>query len=214
MAGDKALDIYEDLSERSIYLSEYTEDSLRTFVGRLLDRYVPSKVGDPTFEEITQGRSLSAKRSKSFFSTCGELAMFTLERIGYRGQILNRTLTEEKHGIRRSYRFGMNMHYLYGRAQSEGCFVRMKEGMVPNLGDICFISNGPSTTEHVFVFSHAESDNEWESWDAGQGSRMEQEAKVCLRKVIGNRVGGRVCYGWVNIAGLNLEAPADLHVPG
>ena len=189
----------------------------RAFAMKLMEQFVPCDYRDEKMFEITQGRAQRARKDNAFFSTCGELVMFLLERMGYRGKILNRTLTTEKTPSgpikARKYRYGANIARIFGTSKKEGVWVPFTKGMTPNLGDCIFISNGPPRTEHVFVFKESfikDGQLYWRSWDAGQGGRITQSAKVCERKVRGRKVGSRTCYGWINIDRLELVAPAIL----
>lgn len=198
------------------YLDEYGEEGRRAFCMTLMDIYVPSQVGDAHFKAICQGRAEAVKREKGFFSTCGELAMFELHQLGYRGPVLNRTLSGGPGVKKRSYRWGANMARLYGTALKNGNFLRFRSGNTPNPGDICFLSNGPPKTEHVLIFKRQfvkEGQLYWESYDAGQtfgGKRWNQCAELKERAVNGTKVGGRTCHGWVSIASLTLAQPASL----
>lgn len=193
-------------------LSNDTEFLKRAYAMKLMSLYVPSDYRDEKFKEITQDRAMKARKSKAFFSTCGELVMFLLERMGYRGKILNRSLGKRK------YRFGANMSRVFGTSKKEKVWVPFTGGNTPNPGDCCFVANFPkSSTEHVFVFKEQfvrDGQLYWRSYDAGQGGRITQAAKVCERKVKGRRIGGRTCHGWINIDKLDLDATANLSVPG
>jgi hypothetical protein len=196
-------------------LNEYGEEGRRLFAMTLMDIYVPSAVGSIYFTAIAQGRAEAAQKTKSFFSTCGELGMFLLHQMGYRGPILNRTLLQDRDGEDRKYRWGQNMARLYGAAREHGHFVDFKDN-TPKPGDICFVSNGPPKSEHVFVFKGQYLEGEatyWESYDAGQttdGKKWNQCSKICRRRVVGRRVGDRTCYGWVDISSVPLVAKATL----
>lgn len=198
-------------------LSDDSEFLKRAFACALMDLYVPSDYRDDKFFEITQGRAQAARKTNNFFSACGELVMFLLYRMGYRGKILNRKLTEGIDGMKRSYRYGANMSRIFSTSKKEGVWVPFIKGNTPNPGDCCFVSNGPPKTEHVFVFGEQyvkDGHLYWSSWDAGQGGRITQAAKKRERKVVGKKVGGKTCHGWINIARLPLEAPATLELLG
>lgn len=202
-------------------LNEYSEQGRRDFAMTLMDIYVPSRVGDDHFKAICQGRAEEAAKTEDFFSTCGELAMFLLHQMGYVGPVLNRTLTEERDGVDRQYIYGANMSKIYSTGKRMSNFIRFKPGLhSPMPGDICFISNGPPKTEHVFVFKRSfevEGKLTWESYDAGQtfgGKKWNQCSKIVEREVVGVKVGGRTCYGWIDIATLELTRPATLVASG
>lgn len=187
----------------------------RAFAMKLMERFVPCDYRDKKMWEITQGRAQAARETNDFFSTCGELVMFLLYRMGYRYKILNRTLTKDDGGPSK-YQYGANMNRIFGTSKKECVWVPFKQGMTPNPGDCCFISNGPPSTEHVFVFKKQfvkDGELYWQTYDAGQGGRITQAAKVCEKKVKGTRVGGRTCYGWINIDRLVLTRPATLELP-
>jgi hypothetical protein len=198
-------------------LSEHSEFVKRNFVHDLMNLYVPSDYRDIKFSEITQGRAQAARKQKKFFSTCGELVMFVLYRMGYRGKILNRKLAAGD-GVpkKKSYRFGANMSRVFGTSKKEGVWVPNTKGLTPNMGDCCFVANFPnSKTEHVFVFlEEFQKDGQlyWRTWDAGQGGRITQAAKMRERKVKGKKLGSKTCHGWINIDKLELTCPATLEV--
>lgn len=195
-------------------LTPYGEAGRRMFAMLLMTRYVPSRVGSPAFTEVTQGRADRALQSKSFFSTCGELCMFLLQQMGYRGPILNRDLP--KGDGDRKYASGKNMNYLVWRSRDEKVWVPFAGELTPKPGDICFISNGPPATEHVFVFKQELESGLWESFDGGQqfgGKKWNQCAEVKQRRLVGKKLGGRTLHGWVDISLLELTADAVLHEP-
>jgi hypothetical protein len=204
----------DHLPPEGVYLQDYTEASRRAFAIELLNRYVPSKVGDAKFREIAQGRAEEAKVTEKFFSTCGELVMFLWSRMGYRGLLLNRDIVLPT-GVRRKYAYGKNMSFIRFRSVEEKCWVHYKPGAVPQPGDILFVSNGPPHTEHVCVFHRTLPDSEWETFDAGQykNNKLEQESKICHRPINGRIFGSRELHGWVDLSRLELVAPAHLDVP-
>jgi len=209
--GDGEEDIFID----GELLDNDSEFLKRAYAMKLMSLYVPSDYTDKRFEEITQGRAQAARKTNSFFSTCGELVMFLLYRMGYRGPILNRDLAKEDGGPRK-YAYGQNMSRIFNTSKKEGVWVPFKQGMTPNPGDCCFVSNGPPRSEHVFVFKeHFVRDGSlyWRTYDAGQGGRVTQAAKVCERQVKGTRAGGKSCYGWINIDRIELTHSANLEVP-
>lgn len=185
--------------------------------------YVPSTWEDKAFEEITQGRAQDAVATKNFFSTCGELCHFVLERIGYRGACLNRDIDEPE--ANKKWKMGANISKLYFTGMKEGVFVKAKPGITPNMGDLVFIAKvteggAKVSGEHVLVFKEQfikDGQLYWRSWDAGQGGRLTQEAKICERKVnVGKTtttLGGKQVMGWVNLALLDLTAKATMHSP-
>lgn len=198
-----------------VLLDDYDDESRRRYAIALLRQYLPAKVGDEKFHEITQGRAEAAKKSKSFFSTCGELAMFLLERLGYAGKALNRDLIGD--GPDRpsfQYRYGMNMSYLRYRSEREGAWVQFDGDNAPRSGDILFVSNGPPNTEHVCILKNIVGDV-WNTFDAGQykTDRLEQEAHECARKLAHGKLGTRQLHGWVDINKLKLTRTAYLILP-
>lgn len=216
--GDPMKTFSDFVPEYGDYLRDYEVEARREFAVRLLDMFIPSKVGDEKFKEICQGRAEDNRDAGKFFSTCGEIAMFLLERLGYRGKCLNRMLKDENGKIVRSYVYGMNMNRLLFAPKKEGVFVKhLAGGPPPKRGDIFFISNGPPKTEHVGVVrSVTELENgsyEIESYNGGQGGTLDQHAIISTPILSGTKLGSRTLYGWTDIGLLELTEPADLSPP-
>jgi len=202
-------------------LAPYGETGRRLFAMMLMEKYVPSAVKDSKFRTITQGRAGVAFDRQRFFSTCGELAMFLLHALGYRGPCLNRTLLASQDGVSRTYVFGANMTYLVGRAQEQGHFVPATSSGRPRPGDICFIhdAGAAARSEHVFVFQQEDTsaDNKttfWRSYDAGQiqNHPWEQCAKRRARVYDNGYVDSRKVAGWLDISTLPLSQPATMFI--
>lgn len=198
----------------------------RLYAMELMKLYVPSQYNDAKFDEVTQGRAKAAYETRSFFSTCGELVMFLLYRLGYIGNILNRALNEdipEATGggkVKRQYKYGKNMEYIFSHSKTEGVWVEFDGTNRPQPGDCVFIANfsAGSHSEHVFVFERlvAEEGHEhWHSFDAGQvlDHNYEQCCKRCERELLGHKLGGRTVHGWIDITKLKLDCTANLNVP-
>lgn len=116
---------------------------------------VPSQYPRAEFQEMTGG-----KFEPGFGSSCGFLTNYVLMAIGCRdARILNR----EVDGL--AYMPGANISRLVGGAKTLGCWRTMSEGE-PTTGDLIFCSNGPPSTEHVFVLSSNDGDH-WHSYDGG-----------------------------------------------
>jgi hypothetical protein len=193
-------------------LADYDDESRRRYAVALMRQYLPSKVGDAKFQEITQGRAEAAKKTKSFFSTCGELAMFLLERLGYVGPMLNRSLPGDGANYKSiDYRYGMNMSYIRYRSEREQAWVSFEGDNFPKTGDILFVSNGPPSTEHVCILKNIVGTT-WNTFDAGQykSDKLEQEAHECNRTLTDMLLGTRRLHGWVDITKLKLVRPAFL----
>lgn len=187
------------------------ETTKRLFVIHLMEKWLPSQYGDPYFEFITQGRSMAARKVKSFFSTCGELLMAVMYCMGYRGACLNRDLDADDGGPR-TYQFGMNMNYIYFRSRREKLFTRFEGEAKPKMGDLVFASNGTPRSEHVFVFHREVVRNGvtyWETFDAGQGGAYTQSACSKIKKVNGRVIGGKRVLGWIDINKLELTCPVS-----
>lgn len=210
-----------------------TENEIRTLAIGICEALLPSAVGDPRFEWMTQGRSLACKKSRTFFSTCGELAMAVLFCLGYRGPVLNRNLRPDVDGAKRQYQFGQNMAWIYGaekwrKSAKEGIWVKCRPfHNAPGLGDILFVSNGPPRTEHVSIFAGTkeegvdpkESGSVWKVWQAGQGGTLDQHGGpgeptfsiIGRGRVIG-KLNDRQLHGWIDVGKLvgKLTKPAIL----
>lgn len=239
ITGGKRIEMSE-LTESSVLLSECDEDTQREYLISLAHMYKDAKVGDGKFKEICQGRSEGPAARNELFSTCGEWAMFLLERMGYRGPVLNRNLFDAEGRKTRTWVQGKNIEYIFTRGRREGLFVEYllskQKGKRPSPGDIAYIAvQGRPVTEHVFMFEgfDANPGSKYELWtsvDGGQGGNRNQHIAECHRvfdqasgKVFGvgrsasgelePRGEGREVVGWLNVALLELVAEANLHLP-
>jgi hypothetical protein len=210
VTGHKRMDMLK-LGDKTIDLWEYDEDTQREYIQTLAHLYKHAKVGDPQFIEICQGRAEGPAKRNELFSTCGEWAHFLLERMGYRGPILNRTLFDPdgdaQHGrIIRKGKQGKNLAYLFNRGRKEGAFVEYllsrNKSKRPNTGDIVYISNSTvkrpaPNTEHVFYFDGIDrgpfEEELWATIDGGQGGRKTQHIAEGLKYF--DQSTGRV-YKW------------------
>lgn len=239
LTGSKKIEVAQ-LMNSSIILSEYDEDSQREYFQSLAHMYKAAKVGDAQFQEICQGRAERSAKVGHFFSTCGEWAMFLLERAGYRGPVLNRDLFDEAGKKVRAFADGKNIEYIFSRGKKEGAFTAYmlsnRKSSRPQLGDICYIAiQGRPRTEHVFMFEGLDqipnsSYELWTSFDGGQGGVTDQHIAECKR-IFNQKTGmvydvnedatgrrtpkgeGRPLIGWLNIALLGFTEPANLHSP-
>lgn len=236
VTGRKRVDVLT-LGSRSVNLWEYDEDTQRDYIQALAHMYKHAKVGDLQFIEVCQGRAEREARAGRLFSTCGEFAMFLLDRMGYRGPILNRDLDEPNPNgtgwLSRKWQIGKNITYLFNRGRKEGAFVEYllskDKRKRPSRGDIIYVSNDTPSSEHVFYFDGIDwsSDGEQELWatiDGGQGSIKTQHVAEGL-KAFSPRTGrvykwnrekertegaGRRVIGWLNPILLEFTSPANL----
>jgi len=240
MTGSKRMDMLDLAnSGRSIQLYSYDEDTQREYIQTLAHMYKHAKVGDPQFIEICQGRAEPCAKRNELFSTCGEFAHFLLDRMGYRGKILNRDIisvdpdTGAEHLLQK-WKSQKNITYLFYRGRKEGAFVEYQlsknKSKRPSTGDIIYVSNGPPNTEHVFYFDGTDrggfsyEQELWATIDGGQGGRKTQHIKEGL-KAFDQRTGrvykwdrdnlrkvgkGRKVVGWLNPILLEFTAPAHL----
>jgi len=241
ITGSKRIDMLDLAnSGKSIMLYNYDEDTQREYIQTLAHMYKYAKVGDPQFIEICQGRAEPCAKRNELFSTCGEFSHFLLDRMGYRGPILNRDIFGEMEGTGEKYRLqkwkrGKNLSYLFYRGRKEGAFVEYQlsknKDKRPSTGDIIYVSNGPPKTEHVFYFDgvdRSEIGQElWITIDGGQGGRKTQhigEGTKAFDQRTGRvykwdwdkarKVGkGRKVVGWLNPILLEFTAPAHLRSP-
>ena len=239
ITGSKRMDMLDLAnSGRSIQLCNYDEDTQREYIQTLAHMYKHAKVGDPQFIEICQGRAEPCAKRNELFSTCGEFAHFLLERMGYRGRILNRDLFNEDGNKKiQKWKQRKNLAYLFYRGRKEGAFVEYllskNKSKRPQTGDVVYVSNSTAkkpapNTEHVFYFDGAYWDGEEELWvtiDGGQGGRKNQhigEGTKVFDQNTGRvykwrderRVGkGRKVIGWLNPILLEFTAPAHLRSP-
>jgi len=216
MTGSKRKDMLElAKSGRSIHLCDYDEDTQREYIQTLAHMYKHAKVGDPQFIEICQGRAEPCAKRNELFSTCGEFAHFLLERMGYRGRILNRDLFDLVSGVKiQKWKQRKNLAYLFYRGRKEGAFVEYllskNKSKRPNTGDVVYVSNSTAkkpapNTEHVFYFDghymsaeselYGETQELWVTIDGGQGGRKSQHIGEGTKAFDQNT--GRV-YKWRN----------------
>lgn len=239
ITGHKRIDLLK-LGNRSINLWEYDEDTQREYLQTLAHLYKHAKVGDPQFIEICQGRAEPMRDAGVLFSTCGEFAHFLLQRAGYRGPILNRTLYEPdgdvlRGKVVRKWKQGKNIYMLFTKARKEGVFVEYQlsknKAKRPSTGDIVYVSNGTPKTEHVFYFDGVDlgpfGEELWGTIDGGQGSITTQHIAEGLkyfdqgtgrvykwnRQYERKEGAGRQVVGWLNPILLEFTAPAHLRLP-
>jgi hypothetical protein len=235
ITGNKRIEMTE-LMSKSVKLADYDDDTQREYLVSLAHMYKDARVGDAQFKEICQGRAEPARDQNVFFSTCGELAMFLLERFGYRGKVLNRDLFDDSGKKVRAWRSGKNIEYLFMRGRKEGAFVEYllsrRKDRRPQPGTIVYVGNeGKPNTEHVFLFDSdfvTEQGVEiWSSIDAGQGGRRDQHVAERVR-VFDEKTGrlfdgretarrqwersgtGRRVIGWLDPVLLELTEKATL----
>ncbi len=222
IAGSKRIEMTE-LQTQSVALDEYDEDTQREYLVSLAHMYKKAKVGDALFKEICQGRAEIAAARGDFFSTCGEFAMFLLERMGYRGPVLNRDIYSATGTQTRSWVSGKNIEYLFMRARREGVFseylLSKQKARRPQPGDIVYISDQVNPrSEHVFMLESIDTADGWELWnsiDGGQGGVKTQhigEVRRGFDQSTG-KLAGRYVIGWVNIILLDLVERANLKLP-
>jgi len=193
---------------------------------------LPSRVGDRRFEWMTQGRSAAMKAAGKLYSTCGDLGGAVLWCLGYRGPALNRDLEEGDGGPRR-WKVGLNIYHLTGKpAVDDGLFVRWRTDLLPGMGDLLYVSNGPPRTEHVSILERKDTEltdeeqrtipdgcEAWIVWQAGGGGVFDQHGSqgrsvYALRnpKRPHAELNGRRLVGWLSMANLvgKLAMPARL----
>jgi len=238
ITGAKRVDILT-LGSRSIKLWEYDEDTQREYIQTVAHMYKHAKVGDPQFIEICQGRAEPMRDSGTLFSTCGEFAQFLLERAGYRGPILNRDLDEpDPNGtgwLKRKWKRGKNLSYLFFRGRKEGAFVEYllskNKSKRPSTGDIVYVSNNTPRSEHVFYFDGVDCSIDggelWSTIDGGRGGIKSQHIGEGVKffdqrsgkvwawdeSLRAKKGGGRKVVGWLNPILLEFTVPAHIRAP-
>jgi len=151
------------------------------------------ELGDPVFEEVTEGRGHWPK-----YSSCGDLPMYTLMRLGLRDEhILNRG---DDDGTR-PWSIGQNLSKLVfstGKA-----FVWASITKRPERGDVLYVAE----PEHVCVLdSIDEPSSKITTFDYGlfdlKTGKPSGRRRVSRFRVQGKQllVGNRILRGWLDIA--------------
>lgn len=183
-----------------------TADEVGDYAVDAITRYLPNDTGDPCFAEI-------AKDFGGKGTTCGFLVHWLLWRIRYlNASITNRT--EKEDGLK--YVSGANISRVFNSGRAP--FRMYKKGTTPSPGDICFVSNGPPITEHVFVFLREEIKDGKKYWVIGEGGQKNDEGQECMRintkpwdgTFITGKTGPKKLMGWIPIRELPLEPGAAL----
>lgn len=190
------------LPEGGLVLADQPE--LRPVAVALLNQYVPSDYEDKEFQEVINGDYGGGG------TTCGFLVHWLMWRLGCRVKgLVNRTDAE------------CGLNYVIGKNISRvrwNPFFEIYSGGLPQPGDIVFISNGPSNTEHVFCFLE-ENDGVWTSADAGQphpetGKQCARIRERTLKRgSLVSTFSTRKIQGWISLDKLPLIAPATLCAP-
>lgn len=115
-------------------------------------------LGDPVFDEITEGRAGSKG-----YSSCGDLCHWLLKNLGCRDENL---VNRSDDGGKTPWKSGVNISMLvYG---SKNAWTNCTPTQLPKPGDICWIGNDDAST-HVFVVENFDLDNGiLQSYDYGQ----------------------------------------------
>lgn len=182
-------------------------DSVSETALQLLQLYVPFVQGDSKFAEVCKDFTGSG-------TTCGFLCHWLMWRLGCRDpKIVNRSDSES--GLK--YHIGMNIAMIFRGGGKP--WVPMKLGMTPSTGDVCLVSNGPPSTEHVFVFISQEVDASGNVfWNTADGGQLDPNGrfvagKWCRRQLQGTTLTGRRVMGWIPLAQLNYTEPCTLQPP-
>lgn len=152
-------------------------------------------LGDPVFEEVTEGRARWPK-----YSACGDLPQYMLARLGLRDErILNRT----DDGGAQPWSIGQNLSKLVFR--SGKAFVWASVKLRPKPGDVLYVAE----PEHVCVLETLdESAGTIATFDYGKfDSKLGKPAgRRCVSRfwLQGTKllVGNRILRGWLDIAQL------------
>jgi hypothetical protein len=182
-----------------------TPDTVNDFAVQLVRGYVPFDDGDAHFSEV-------CKDWKGGGTTCGFLPHWLIWRLGVRDpKLVNRSeITDGLH-----YMDGMNISKIWNGGQSP--FVPRRADAVPEPGDICFISNGPPITEHVFVFLSEVATSGTTTFEVGEAGQVNQAGKQCARihnpSFHNGQVGTRNLVGWISLKKLTFAATALLVGP-
>jgi len=184
--------------------------SLRDQAKEIVDAVVPSDIGDAKFTEII-GDPPMYTEGPNAGTTCGFLASYLLFELGVRDpRIVNRNDPES--GLQ--YHISENISRLISGAKALGAWRDGPHGIKP--GDIFFISNGPSPTEHVGVFRGQPDAGHWDTADAGQtNSAGRQAARFQTRTFDGTNLGTlngqKKIQGYVDIDALPIAVRPSEH---
>lgn len=162
--------------------------ALREHILEILREVVPSRFGDARFAQLAPGYAPDAPGLPPGFTTCGYLPLYVGHRLGF------------KDGITRG---GVDGVRSIGRAH--GAWIDAGGARRPRPGDFYGLSatRGGILT-HVGVIVDP-SGATWTTADAGQGSRMEQEAAYVPRPydaggvTLGGALGPRPLAGWLDV---------------
>lgn len=184
-----------------------TPDTAGDFAVKLCRGYLPCDLGDGKFHEI-------CKDWGSVGTTFGYLPHWLMWRLGCRNpNIVNRN---EPADLLR-YIPGRNISMIWNAGHSP--FVPFKPGMLPEPGDIGFISNGRPITEHVFVFLSCVPAVDPDSYqlEVAEAGQVNAQSKQCARihnpRMSSGLIGGRHLQGWVSLKKLQYTKPALLVGP-
>lgn len=148
--------------------------------------FAPCDTGEASFAWLTQDYGGKG-------TTCCYLAHVLAWALGCRSPWVNTSKT----GC--TYHVGENVSRIWNQGRHP--FVPYKPNTTPPRGSIVFISNGPPTTEHVFIFDEEKIEGErkyWYEWDAGQKNlEMEECMRRKKRLRSGDHVGDRKIVGWI-----------------
>lgn len=190
--------------------------SIRSNAIAIVGSVVPSDYGDAKFSALIGDMYTEGPRAGS---TCGFLTSYLLFQLGCRSPLI---VNRNDPGSGLVYKIGANVSRLVGGAKALGAWRTGPSGIRP--GDIYFISNGPSETEHVGVYLAAPDGSYWDTADAGQtNSGGHQAARYVTRDFDGVRLGPnqvdedpdptrvqppKIVQGYIDIEALPYGVPA------
>ncbi|MCU0692810.1 MAG: hypothetical protein MUF54_15525 [Polyangiaceae bacterium] len=159
-------------------------------------------LGDPVFDEVTEGRARWRK-----YSSCGDLVHFLLLHLGLRDE---RILNRNDDGGTSPWAIGQNLSRIVFRAGK--AFVWASTKQRPKPGDVLYVA----MPEHVCILeSIDEQAGTIATFDYGQfdpkTGKPAGRRRVSKFRVVGPQmyVGNRVLRGWLDIAKLpGLVAPS------
>ena len=194
---------------------EIDREELGGLVAEYLDQYVPSVTGSPEFEYITQGQSLQMERAKKFLSTCPFLChMLLAEGLGCAdARFVNRTITAR----RLNWDIGQGISKLYYGGQKANVFETYKGTNPPLKGDIIYVSEGTTDTEHVEVFLQEVSTDGKVIWTVAAAGQVSESGRQCAKYVEREFKDGKLSssrmprklIGMVRLAKLRGQYPVD-----
>lgn len=160
-------------------------EEIGPFILQFCLEVIPCDQGDEAFSWITHDWGGGG-------TTCGFLCHAAMWLAGVRGGVVNFSDPTTRKG----YINGHNIIRIFNVGRPP--FTLHKQGKVPVLGSILFVSNGPSVTEHVEILKEINPDGTWTVYAGGQ---QNENGKECMRARTrpfdGVHLGNRKLVGYI-----------------